>query len=95
MWRSLLSLALAVTLGITLMLVPLLLLHADMETISRAKPELPKSLTLLNRSESAEISVTPLSPSAEINWLEIISTVVLGAIPAATISILIKRKLKI
>jgi len=66
-----------------------------MKDISEVKPELPKSPTLVNRSLSAEISTKPMFTSIGINWLEIISTVILGAIPAVVISILIKRKLKI
>ncbi|MEM1585952.1 MAG: hypothetical protein QXX99_00810 [Candidatus Bathyarchaeia archaeon] len=95
MKRILLNLMLAAILGVALMLIPLSLLHMDVKGISRLKPEPPKSLPLVSESESMEISEKIAPSSIGINWLKTISTIILGAIPAAVISILIKRRLKI
>lgn len=98
MEKTFLSLIFAAVLGVTLMLVPLMLLPTSIETRNEVKPETPKSANLIDRAEmaeKAEVLTMPAAPVVKVNWLDLVLTVVFGAIPAAVIYIIVKRKLRI
>lgn len=98
MEKTFISLIFAAFLGVTLMLAPLMLLPTGIETYGGVKPETPKSANLVERAEAAEKAealTVPAAPVVKVNWLDLVSTVVFGVIPAAVVSIIVKRKLRV
>gem|GEM_PF-2990036 len=99
MKKALLSLVIAALLGVTLMLIPLLLLRTSIEIVDETAPEreAPRSQTfaVTDANMTAKIVGAPRALAAKINWLETTLIMFFGIIPAITISILVKRKLKV
>lgn len=96
MEKTFISLIFAAFLGVTLMLAPLMLLPIGIETYGGVKPETPKSANLVERAEAAEkVEALTVPAVVKVNWLDLVSTVVFGAIPAAVVSIIVKRKLRV
>lgn len=95
MEKTFLSLMLAVVLGVTLALAPLMLLPKSIETRDGIKPEAPKSANRAEMAEKAEALAMPAAPAIKVNWLDLASTVVFGAILAAVVTMIAKRKLRI
>ncbi|MEM1607246.1 MAG: hypothetical protein QXW55_05200 [Candidatus Bathyarchaeia archaeon] len=98
--KTFLSLMFAMVLGVTLTLTPLMLLPTGRETYGEMKPETPKSTNFAERAETAEKTETltltvHAAPIVKFNWLDLVLTVVFGAIPAAFSSIIVKRKLRV
>lgn len=99
MKRALLSLVIAALLGVTLMLIPLLLLRTGIEIVDKtvSEREVPRSQTfaVTDVNMTAKIIGAPRALAARINWLETTLIVLFGIIPAVIVSMLVKRKLKV
>ncbi|MCX8170838.1 MAG: hypothetical protein N3E47_02525 [Candidatus Bathyarchaeota archaeon] len=100
MKKTFLNLIFAAVLGATLALMPLLFLRinpasVDVEAFDEMKTETPENANLVDRDESAETLAIPKAPVTDVNWLDLALKFVLGAISAAAISIIVKRKLRV
>lgn len=91
--KAFLGLIFAVFLGVTLMLMPLTLLHTGIKKPGEIKPETPGGADLVNKNWSAETLDVQKAPIGGVDWFSLASILILGLIPAVAIYIVIKRKM--